>query len=646
MNIFSKLPVDWLLALLLVLSTLAAYSPAFNAGHIVDDREYYIDDPVMVDAKGLFTIWFRPLENNKVWPYIPITRTSFWIERQLWGLDLRISHALNILIHLASAFLLWKGLRFFRFPGAWWVGILFALHPMHVESVAWIAERKNVLVVFFYLLAMGCGLRFFKTREWRWYGLALLLFLFALLSKASAVVLPAVMIFALLWIRVPWRKMDFFLFLPFFGIGLAFAILRMWFAARFFVAASTEFSLSFVERVLIAGHVPFFYLSKYFFPHPLLISYPKWDIDPSQWTQYLPLASLFGVAFCCLWKFQSWGRPLFVGLGAFFVALIPVSGLFQAAWFQFSYVTDHWSYLPGIAVLILAVGLTKRLIKLLPLLFKNFKITSMQYGRNYSGSKRLMVLLGSLPILACGGLTWLHSQAYKDETSLWNATLKYNPTAWWPNYNLGTAALENKDFETAIRYLSVGLKDRSTHAKALNNRGTAYLELGQYQKAIDDYSQAVLLQPSYLDPYENRGLLFARLKNYERAIQDYTKVIQIDPENPKAYRNRGIVYGEQGRFDQAMQDFSRALRIKPNDSLIYNNRGNIYFLQGKDKAAIADYNQALKLDPFYASALNNRGLVYAQTGKNQQACQDWQQACHLGACEYYTQFKRSGQCSQ
>ena len=301
----NNLPLQFLI---LFLITLAFYYPATQAGFIWDDELYFIEDPLMTASDGLQRIWFSPLEHNQIWYYIPFTRTSFWIEHQLWGLDLQKFHLTNIFLHSANSIVLWLVLRFLRIPGAWGIGLLFAIHPMHVESVAWISERKNVLSGLFYLLSIWSYLYFIKNKQGAFYLLSLGLFVCALLSKPATVMLPVILLFCYWWLRHPIQKKDIFLLIPFFLCALGEAYFSIWFELYAIGSPGSKLSLNLLERILIASHIPYFYLSKLLFPYPLLFNYPTFQLSSMQIENYLPLCSGILMTAVFGWKYLKWGR--------------------------------------------------------------------------------------------------------------------------------------------------------------------------------------------------------------------------------------------------------------------------------------------------------------------------------------------------
>ncbi len=625
-----KVTLGWLL---LVLCPVLAYYPAISGDLLLDDHQLYVEDPVMNRTDGLLRIWLHPLENNEVWPYLPVTRSLFWIERQLFGLDLEITHTINIALHILSALLLWKLLQAIRFHGAWWVGIVFALHPIYVQSVAWIAERKNGIAAIFFLLCVWAYIRFAQRRSWLWYGMTLVLLGAALLSKTSTIMLPVIFLFCHVWLRLPWKKSDIWGFLPFLGIVGGVAYGRLWFETHAF-GAKPHFALDVWERVALAGHVPFFYIKKFVLPYPLIFNYPQWTIDLSRGSMILPLLSLLLVVGLLSWKYASWGRPLFLGLGGFFVMLFPVLGLFPNGWFQFSYVADHWVHLPSIPLLLLCVFLVV-----------NGRKVSIQFLGQFRSTTPLWMGMGLAIGSVLGILTFLQTHIYQNHEALWTHTASHNPTSWVAHYNLGVIYQDQKDDERALSHFNATLTHREGEAKAHLNRGGLYARLGKPEQAIADYNEVLKREPKNLLAYKKRGMAYIALENPTSALVDFNVVLHLDPSDTETYLTRGLLYSQMQEYEAGIKDFDSALQFDPTLTQAYYYRALNHTKLANFESALKNYNEVIHLEPNLASAYKNRGLLYMQQfGKSELACQDWQRACQLGDCQNYRLAQETKDC--
>ncbi len=427
---------------------LASYAWTLQADFIWDDDAYVTKNATLESLDGLRRIWF---EIGAVPQYYPLVHTSFWIERHLWGLDPLGYHAVNILLHAAGALLVWRLLLRLEVPGAWLGAALFAVHPVEVESVAWITERKNVLSLPLALLSMLTYLRFAPVNETSEgdaaaasagrgtrYTLALLLFTAAALSKTVVVTLPAVLLVILWWKRGRVTIRDIAPLTPFFAIGLIFGLVTVWMEKHFVGAVGEEWSLTPFERVLLAGRVPWFYAAKLVWPYPLAFFYPRFAIDEHVWWQYLfPLAALLVVG--ALWFARKrLGRGPLAAVLIFVGVLTPALGFFDVYPFRFSFVADHFQYHAGIALLALAAA------ALAPALAR--------LDRQRHGAQALGV---TLLLLVLGVLTFCQTFVYYDLETLYADTIVKNPTSWTAYANL------------SMHYITVG---RKTEAYALAER--------------------------------------------------------------------------------------------------------------------------------------------------------------------------------
>ncbi len=346
------------LCLLLFCVTLAAYLPAVRAGFIWNDSDY-VTKPALQTAHGLGRIWF---EVGATQQYYPLLHSAFWIEHRLWGEAAMGYHLVNILLHAASACLLYFVLRRLFKPGSAapaLAAFVFALHPVYVESVAWIAEQKNTLSTVFYLLAALAYLRWEaggRPRALRGYLAAFIFFIAALLSKTVTATLPGALLVVLWWQRgrLSWRR-DVAPLIPWFAVGAASGLFSAWVERTYVGAQGSDFDLGTLERGLLAGRSAFFYLGKLVWPADLIFIYPRWIVSGAVAGQYLyPIGVMALLA--ALWLIRKRTRGPLAAVLFFLGSLFPVSGLFNLYAFIYSYVADHWQYLPSIGIITLAAG--------------------------------------------------------------------------------------------------------------------------------------------------------------------------------------------------------------------------------------------------------------------------------------------------
>ncbi|MGD0651503.1 MAG: tetratricopeptide repeat protein [Verrucomicrobiia bacterium] len=601
---------------LIVLLTVVAYLPAMRGGFIWDDDAYVTGNQTLRSAQGLHQIWLNP---KRMAQYYPLTFTVFWVEYQLWGLNPFGFHLVNVLLQAVNAILLWRLLSGLRVPGAWWAAAIFALHPVTVESVAWITERKNVLSCLFYLLALLAYLRFRRltgegaARAWHWrfYPLVLVLFLCALLSKTVTCSLPAVLVLLVWWKTGRVEKRDALALLPLFVLGAALGLMTAWTEKHRVGASGAEWALSFVERCLLAGRVLWFYAGKLFWPRELTFIYPRWEIDAGAGWQYLfPLAAL--VVLIALWLLRSRiGKGPLVAVLCFAGTLVPALGFFDVYPFRFSFVADHFQYLACIGLITLAVGAGTAI--------------SQRAGR---WGRDLGALAAAAVLLLLGVSTWRQAHIYKDLETLWRDTLKKNPSAWIAHNNLGVM-LQKANVSEAKEHYEQALRLKPDYAEGHNNLGNALLDLGKVTEALGCFEQALRLQPDYIDAYNNLGNALLRLGRVTEALGCFEQALRLNPDHAETHNNLGNALLRLGKITEALEHYEQALRLKPDFAEAHNNLGAVLWQVGRGDEAIGHFEQALRIKPDYVEAHNNLGTPLMRLGKVTEALGHYEQALRI-----------------
>jgi tetratricopeptide (TPR) repeat protein len=525
-----------LAALALVLVVIAAHAMALGAGFVWDDDDYVTENPQLLDAPGLARIW---TQLGAVPQYYPLVHTTFWIEHHLWGEQPVGYHAVNVLLHAACALLVWTILRRLEVPGAWLAAALFGVHPVHAESVAWIAERKNVLSGVFYLGALLAWLEHDENEVPRAYRWSLLLFVAALLSKTVTATLPAALLLITWWKRGTITKRDVLATLPYFALGAAAGALTSW-MERFHVGATGgDWALGLAERVQVAGRAVWFYLGKLVWPDPLMFIYPRWKVDawgPEAWLA--PIAAAAVVVALWLLRARIGRGPLAAAL-YFGMTLGPALGFVNVYPMRFAYVADHFQYLASLGPLALAAACAARLDR--------------------------KVLSAAVPIvlLTLSAVTWRQERAYKDEETLWRRTIAIDPDVFL----------------------------------AQNNLGGILLGRGADAEAEAHFLRAIAIEPTYPEAYDNLGILLHRRGRLDEAIERYREALRLDPRYSFAHNNLGISLGESGRLDEAIASFREAVRLKPDFARAHFNLGVALYRRGDRAGAAAALREAGRLDP-------------------------------------------------
>src|SRR6266487_1648901 len=570
------------------------YQPAWNGGFIWDDDAYVTNNELLTAPDGLRRIWFSLDSPSQ---YFPLVYTTFRVEHALWGLSPTGYHWVNLALHVVNALLVWAVLARLKVPGAWLAGAIFALHPVQVESVAWITERKNVLMGFFFLLTLLAWIAFVDgrtKRRWLFYGLALILYLLALSAKTTACTLPAAL-FLILWLQkkpISWERI--FQIIPFLVLGIAMGVLAMWWERYHQGTSRAVFTfLSPIERVLVASRAIWFYLSKLTWPSNLTFIYPRWDIAPTHLLNYAWL--LAGVILCGAIYFlrRYMGRSVEVAAGFFIATLSPVLGFIMLYTFRYTFVADHYQYLACIGPIALASA------------------GVVTFADAFKQSRRLILSAAVCVLAVLGVLTWRQSVMYGDNEALWRVTLAKNPGCWMAHNNLGFVLFEKGQFDQAIAHYQAALEMQADSWDVEYNLGTALLGKGQIDEAIFHCDRAVAMQPN--DPDAQVSLANALLaeKRIDEAITHYDKALVIRPDYFLARYGLGNALLEKGELDAAIQHFRAALLIRPDDSDSHTVLAVALEEKGQLREAIKHYEKAVEISPKSIPALTNLAWLLA-----------------------------------
>lgn len=622
-------------------ATLLAYYPALQAGFIWDDQPGHVTRPELRSLAGLGRIWF---EIGATQQYYPVLHSAFWLEHRLWGDSPAGYHLVNILLHATAACLVGGILRRLAVPGAWLAAGLFALHPVGVESVAWISEQKNTLSTVFYLCAAAAFLRFDAERTPRRYALATLWFGLALLSKTVTASLPAALLVILWWQRgkLTWRRHVIPL-LPWFALSLLAGIVTIWVERAQLGAQGADFALGAFERILLAGRIAWFYAGKLLWPAELVFIYPRWTIDAGEaWQWLFPLAA-FAVVGALWWRRRAQRSPLAAVL-FFLGTLFPALGFVNVFPFIYSFVADHFQYVASLGLLTLAAAGAATFSVRLPTAVARVAVA--------------VVLLG------LGTLTWRHAGNFKDVFTLYADTLEKNPACWMAHNNLAIALVDAGRPAEAIAHYEQAIALRPNYAEAENNLGYALTQLGRPADALRHLERAVQLKPRYADAHNNVGAALMGLgrtadglaafatalrlnPNYAvahfnlglatassgkpaEAIPHFQRALQLDPRYADAELNWGIALTVTNRVLDALPHFERALQLAPDRPNSHVMFGRALVAAGRLDEATTRFRAALELQPNHAQAHYELALVLRQTGRISEAETHLQQARQLG----------------
>jgi protein O-mannosyl-transferase len=582
-----------ILALVLVVTTILAYQPAWHGGFIWDDDAYITNNELLTAPDGLRRIWFSLDSPSQ---YFPLVYTMFRFERAWWGLSPTGYHFVNILLHIANALILWSLLARLRVPGAWLAGAIFALHPVQVESVAWITERKNVLMGLFFLLTIRAWVEFVDKQtkhRWFFYVLALLLYALALFSKTTACTLPAALLL-ILWLqgrRINQRQLV--QLVPFVVLALGMGLLTVWWERYHQGTRGPLFAISPPERLLIASRAIWFYLGKLFWPSNLTFIYPRWIVSPTHLLEYAWLAALGGLCAVIFFARRYVGRSLEVAALFFVATLSPVLGFIMLYTFRYTFVADHYQYLASIGPIALAsVGITT--------LAASFKVS-----RHFIFGAAVCI------VAALAVFTWRQSTMYADIEALWRTTIARNPGCWMAHNNLGIVLSQKGEIDEAIAHYRKTLEMSPDFADADYNLGNALLQKGEIDAAILHCQRAVTIQPNDPEAQVALGNALFQKGLIDESIVHYQKALAIRPYYVTAHYNLSSAFLKKGEIDKAILHCQAVLSIQPEHADAHTILASAFLQKGEIGNAIEQYKKTLEIAPRSVPALNNLAWILA-----------------------------------
>ena len=605
---------DWLWGLILVLAVVLAYQPVWLAGFIWDDDAVVTANPCIIGPLGIKEIWTTRLAD-----ICPFTLTTFWLEYALWGLSPLPYHLANVLMHGADAIVLWRLLSSLRIPGAWLGAALWALHPVQVESVAWITEMKNTESALFFLLTILFFMKAleveevntFRKRNWN-YGLTLVFAALAMASKSSTAILPVVLSLCAWWKEGRWNGQSQAKVAPILLLAIGVGIVSAWIQKQQLgTVADPQMVRTWLECLATAGYVVWFCLAKLIWPYPLMMVYPRWEIDANQWTSYLPLLAVLSVLFILWIKRKTPSRSYFFAFAYFVAALLPVLGLVNLSYFQHSFVADHFQYLASMGPLALAGAEMVRLA--------NFLIPS----------RWLQTRLCAILLLTLGVWSWQRAWVYQNEGTLWTDTLAKNPNCWVGHNNLGIWFFQKGELDDAIAQYQISLKIHPHDPEVYNDLGRAFAQIGDWDEAIAEYTKALELNRDFAEAHGNLGVALYEKGETDKAIDEYRKALLLAPGNAVAHNNLGNALAQTGPPDEAIAEYHAALTINPDYAVAHNNLGNVLFQMGRTDEALIEYQKALEIAPAYAQAHNNLGNALLKLGRIDEAIVQFQYVVRL-----------------
>lgn len=596
----------WLrVAVLLALAT-AAYVPVFDGGFVWDDDEHLVKN-IVLQENGLYRAWFT----TEPVVYYPMVWTSYWIEHQLWGLDPSGYHVVNVVLHALGALLVWGVLARLRVPGAWFAGVVFAIHPVNVETAAWITQRKNTLSFLFYGLSLLLFLRSEEATRHRalLYRSAVTSFLLSMLGKSAGAPLPVVLLLIAWWQRGRITRRDLSNSVPFFIVAVLMSLVEIAFQYGNALGMESVRGDSFATRLAGAGWGVWFYLGKALVPLSLSFVYPRWEIDPTALTAWLPDLALLALFVVCWRGRHGAARSALVALTYFVLLLAPVLGFLEFYYLKYSFVGDHYQYFAIAAPIAWVVG-------------SAFTLARRLSPRAQRAAAVVPVALAA----ALFALTWERSGHFADREALWRDTLTKNPDALLARFNLAALLQSEKRFDEAVAEYREALRIDPSQKGTYNNLGLVLCAQDNCEAALAEFHEALRIDPDYVEGHNNLGSALERLGRNDEAARHYRAAAAGDPSNPVPQMNLASVLAELGDVDEAAAALRRAAELAPGDPEPRVRLGRLLREHGDVAGANRALQAALKRAPAHAGAHRELGLLREAEGRNREAARQFRLA--------------------
>ncbi|MDE2667810.1 MAG: tetratricopeptide repeat protein [Acidobacteriota bacterium] len=594
-----------LVVLALALLAGVCYLPAMLWGGLIWDDFIWFQSPAVLEWSGLGAIWSWPSSIEQEKHYWPLTYTTFWLEHKIWGLEPTGYHVVNVLLHLLNSLLLWRLLLRLVVPGAWVVAAVFVAHPLNVESVAWIIERKDVLSGLFYLLAVIVWLRFLEQpRPWR-YGLALLLFVAGLLSKSVVVTLPVALLVVQWWKTDRITTKDLQRVAPFFLVALLITLADLY----SYDPGRHDLDYSWPERVLIASRALWFYAGKLVWPTDLSVIYPRWNIslgDPWAWL-YLAAALVLAAV---LWLMRHRiGRGPLAGTLFFVVTLSPVLGFVNHGYMEYSLAADRFQYLAGIGVMAVIIG-------------------AAVHGASRLSGKWKMGATGLLVVLLAflGTRTWRQAGIYRDDVTFFNHVISLNPKALNAHRNLGLGLIRAGRLEEALAAARIAVAQRPDFTEPYFLLGEILVRLDRLDDAKANFRRVLEIDPRQVKKLNDFAEFCFEQKRYREALDLFRMLLEVDPDNAATHSNLGAILHSLGQLDEVEKHFVRALQIAPRHKEALGNLAWLRFEQKRYREALDLFRMLLEVDPDNATTHSDIGVTLYHLGQAEAALRSFKQA--------------------
>ncbi len=602
-----------LMLLGILVLTFVCFTPSLHENFTNwDDQDYVTENPYVVnlDGKSIKAMFTQSIAAN----YHPLTILSLAMNYQMTGLNASSYHWTNLILHLINTFLVFY-FAFLLFnrkaAGALLVAFLFAVHPMHVESVAWVAERKDVLYTLFFVWALITYLQYLSSKKMSLYVATLVLFVLSCLSKPTAVMLPIILLLVDYLKHRDWKMKVLLEKLPFFIGAVIFGFITVNIQSK---SAIGDFEThSIIEKFLFAAYGTFMYIAQMFAPFKLSAfhPYPVAGTTFSNPVFYLALVAVLALAGLAFWSLRK-TRVVAFGL-LFYGAMIALT--LQFVQVGSALISDRYTYVAYIGLFVILGWLLNEFLG----------------KENLSDGKRYGVLgaVGVVGLLFCF-LTFNRCAIWQNSGNLWTDVLKSYPDSKIAHNNLGNYYVDDlKQNDKGMVHLNKAVELDPGYYKGRVARGKLFRRIKKHPEALADYNVAIGLKPNDDEAYNNRGNIYFETQQYDKALADYQKVMEINPSEAKAYGNSGAIYFQRGNFQKALELLDKALALNPGyqDALV--NQGVTYAKVNQPQKAIESFNKYMRLRNDNARAYYWRGMEYAKLNQRQEALEDYNRAIQM-----------------
>ena len=548
--------------LIIILLTTLVYFNSLDNGFIWDDDAHIYKTSYIKSDTGLTEIWLE----NATPQYYPLSATMLWLGDKIWGLNPKGYHILNLVIHILNALLLLALVRRLFYPFAFPAALIFAIHPIGVETVAWASELKNLLSLFFFLVSFLIYLKFLSTRNLKYYLLTLMTFIAAIFSKYISVSFALIPLFYGFWLRGRIERREIKLSLPFISIGILVGLNAVFTEIYNVGARGAEWSLPYLDKMVLIGKTTLFYIHKVVYPKEFIFIYPKWQLDVLSILEWLPILFILS-SILLLFLYRKRVNRSITALYLFYlISIFPASGFFNVFPMKYSYVADHFSYLSTPWIILLIFTLIYLIYKYF---IKAFKLNSINYPKIITSI--ILIIITVFLSLKSNKLT----ENYKDEITLYNSIIAKNPGSWMANTNL--AILYSKENRDVL--------------------------------ALKHYRNAIAAEPNIASIYYNLGNLYYKIGDYNSAINSYMAALTLEPDYGESYANLANTYRAKNETNRALEYYKKALLFNP-DAIVYTNLGHVFYDLKRYREAIEYYEEAIRIDPDYPEININMALCY------------------------------------